>query len=58
MTLDQIEELIAKKKAEFGGDMELTTLEYAGGDDKPCDIVDLVFDEETGTLRVKTVYRR
>jgi hypothetical protein len=57
MTIDQMMELLTRRREEHGGDMELTTSEYAGGDDAVCDVADLVFDEETGTLRVKTVYR-
>jgi hypothetical protein len=57
MNIDQAIELLTKRKETHGGEMELTTLEYAGGNDAPCDIVDFEFDEETQTLRAKTMYR-
>lgn len=57
MDIDQMIALLQKRKEEHGV-ADITTEEYAGGNDAVCDVVDLVFDEETGTLRVKTVYRR
>jgi hypothetical protein len=57
MNIRQTIEMLEKREAEFGSDIDITTLEYAGGDDKPCDVVGFEFDDETQTLRVKTVYR-
>jgi hypothetical protein len=57
MNIDQAIELLQARKEARGGETDITTEEYAGGDDRVCDVVDFVFDEETQTLRVKTVYR-
>ena len=56
MDIDKMIALLQKRKEEHGV-RDITTEEYAGGRDAVCDVVDLVLDEETGTLRVKTVYR-
>ncbi|WP_157639855.1 hypothetical protein [Burkholderia ubonensis] len=56
MDIDQAIELLQKRKEEHGV-VDLTTLEYAGGDDAVCDIVDFEFDKDTNSLRVRTVYR-
>jgi hypothetical protein len=40
MNINQAIELLLQRREEFGGDKDLTTLEYAGGDDLPCDVVD------------------
>ncbi|MEX3983661.1 hypothetical protein AB4Y45_32285 [Paraburkholderia sp. EG287A] len=56
MDIDEMIALLQKRKEEHGV-RDITTEEYSGGGDTVCDVVDLVLDEETGTLRVKTVYR-
>lgn len=56
MDIDEMIALLQQRKEEHGL-TDVTTLEYSGGGDAVCDIVNLVFDEDTGTLRVKTVYR-
>ncbi|MBK3780077.1 hypothetical protein G3A43_07390 [Paraburkholderia aspalathi] len=56
MDIDELIALLQKRKEERGS-IDVTTLEYAGGNDAVCDIVDVVFDEESGTLRVQTKYR-
>lgn len=57
MNIDQAIALLQKRKEEVGGDVDMTTMEYAGGNDALCDVVDFEFDETTSTLRVRTVYR-
>lgn len=58
MNIDQAIALLQKRKEEIGGDVDVTTLEYAGGDDAMYTVDDFVFDEATGTLLVRTtVYR-
>jgi hypothetical protein len=56
MDIDETIALLQKRKEEHGV-RDVTTLEYAGGGDAVCDVVNFVFDEETGTLRVVTAYR-
>lgn len=56
MDIDEMIAVLQQRKEERGL-VDVTTLEYSGGGDAVCDVVNLVFDEETGTLRVKTVYR-
>jgi hypothetical protein len=58
MNIRQAIELLQKREAEEGSEIELTTLEYNGGDDVPCDVLDFEVDKETGTLRIRTCYRR
>jgi len=57
MNINQAIELLQKRKEERGGELDLSTLEYAGGDDRPCDVVDFEFDEESGTLRIRTRFQ-
>ncbi|WP_157657775.1 hypothetical protein [Burkholderia ubonensis] len=57
MTSQEAIALLKKREEEHGGPLDLTTMEYAGGDDALCDVVDFEFDETTGTLRLRTVFR-
>ncbi|WP_157643918.1 hypothetical protein [Burkholderia ubonensis] len=57
MTIDEAIALLEKRKGQHGGDTDLTTLEYSGGGDAVCDLVDFEFDAESNSLRVRTVYR-
>lgn len=57
MNINQAIERLQQRKEEFGGDTDLTTLEYAGGDDRPCDVVDFEYDNETGSLRIRTRFQ-
>ena len=56
MDIDEMIALLQQRKQEHGP-TDVTTLEYSSRGDAVCDVVGLVFDEDTGTLRVKTVYR-
>jgi len=56
MDIDEMIALLQQRKEERGP-VDVTTLEYSGRGDAVCDVVNLVFDEETGTLRVLTAYR-
>ncbi len=60
MNIDQTIARLQQRKEELDGDgtMDLTTLEYNGGDDVPCDVIDFEVDKETNTLRIRTRYRR
>lgn len=57
MNINQAIALLEKRREEFGGERDLTTLEYCGGDDRPCDVIDFEFDEETGSLRIRTRFQ-
>jgi len=57
VNINQAITLLEKRREEFGGELELSTLEYAGGDDRPCDVIDFEFDEETGSLRIRTRFQ-
>ncbi|WP_157645486.1 hypothetical protein [Burkholderia ubonensis] len=57
MTIDEAIALLEKRKGQHGGDTDLTTLEYSGGGDAVCDLVNFEFDAESNSLRVRTVYR-
>jgi hypothetical protein len=56
MDIDEMIALLQQRKEERGR-VDVSTLEYTGGGDAVCDVVNLVFDEETKTLRVVTVHR-
>jgi hypothetical protein len=57
VNINQAIALLEQRRDRFGGELDLTTMEYAGGDDRPCDVIDFEFDEETGSLRIRTRFQ-
>lgn len=57
MTIDQLIEALNKIKAERGGDVEVAVYQYAGGDDKLCDVSPR-YDDSEGQVLLDTTYQK